>query len=73
MYKKRYSGIKQAAYENACDCMYYGIPSSEWVDCGIEEQERHEVWRLAFWDMAEPDIEHGRMVDNVYHFDPAYE
>lgn len=68
-YKYRYRNrTKQNAYENACDCHYYGFGPGDWNDCGIPAECREELWRLAFWDMAEGDIEHGTMIDDVYHF-----
>lgn len=68
-YKNRYkSKVKQAAYENACDCMYYGMSSKEWNSCLLDLEEKKEVWKLAFWDVAEPDIEHGRMDGDTYKF-----
>ena len=69
-YKTRYKRTdKQNAYENACDCMRFGMSSADWNDCGLSIGERREVWRLAFWDTAEPDREHGKMVRGVYRFD----
>lgn len=54
MYIKRYQDqALQGAYENACDCHYYGMGSRAWNDCGIDKDRRAEVWKLAFWDMAE--------------------
>jgi len=71
-YKERYQDLrKQAAYENACDCRYFGMGSKDWVDCGLSKPEREEVWKLAFWDMAEPDCEHGKMVGDRYVFSPS--
>lgn len=74
-YKARYESVdKQASYENACDQLYYGMGRDSWcVSPRLSAKEKDEVWRLAFWDMAEPDIEHGDMVDDVYRFAPAYQ
>ncbi len=73
-HKSRYQNVdKQISYENACDQFYWGMGRSDWC-CSprLTDEEKDEVWRLAFWDMAEPDIEHGKMVDDVYRFAPAY-
>ncbi len=74
-YKSRYKNVdKQFSYENACDQFYWGMGRSDWC-CSpkLTAEERDEVWRLAFWDMAEPDIEHGEMVRDVYRFAPEYQ
>lgn len=56
MYIKRYENqTMQNAYENACDCHYYGMGPKDWHDCGIPKERRAEVWKVAFWDMAEND------------------
>ena len=53
-YKKRYQEAnKQAAYENACDCLYYGYDRKYWNSCELEESEANKVWNQAFNDMAE--------------------
>ena len=53
-YKKRYKEMnKQAAYENAYDCLYYGYGRKYWNSCGLEESEANEVWNQAFNDIAE--------------------
>lgn len=55
-YIRRYENqTLQNAYENACDCHYYGMGSRDWNDCGIPQERRAEVWKVAFWDMAEGD------------------
>lgn len=43
---------KQAAYENACDCLCYGFGQDVWNSCGLDEQSYKEVWKQAFEDMA---------------------
>lgn len=43
---------KQAAYENACDCLCYGFGKSIWNNCNLDEQSSKEVWKQAFEDMA---------------------
>ena len=45
----------KVAYENACDCLYYGMGSKNWDSCGISESMKKIVWNQAFWDLAEPD------------------
>ena len=53
-YKKRYQETKkQAAYENACDCLYYGYGRKYWNSCGLEESEADKVWNQAFKDIVE--------------------
>lgn len=53
--KNRYNndGQKQAAYENACDCLYYGFGKNVWNNCGLDEQLSKEVWKQAFEDMSD--------------------
>lgn len=74
MYKQRYKNMgKQVSYENACDQHRWGLGTQGWVyDPKLTTEERSEVYRLAFWDTAEGDIEHGKMVNDVYHFFPVY-
>ena len=43
----------QAAYENACDCLYYGMGTGYWNDCGIPAEKRKEVWAVAWYDMGD--------------------
>ena len=46
-YKHRYRNrTKQNAYENACDCHYYGFGPGDWNDCGIPAECREEVWSM---------------------------
>lgn len=49
----------QAAYENACDCHYFGMSPSEWQDCSIPEDLRKEVWAVAWYDMGDGCEENG--------------
>lgn len=52
-YKRRYEDrTKQSAYENACDCHYYGMGKINWNDCGVDEEERKIIWKQAFDDLA---------------------
>jgi len=52
---KRYASNRQkrVAYENACDCLYYGMSSREWCRNGLENEEAAEVWRMAYYDMTD--------------------
>ena len=53
-YPKKFDDrTKQNAFENACDCLYFGQGPKDWNDCGIPKEERKEVWKAAFWYMAE--------------------
>ena len=51
--KNRYKDRqKQAAYENAYDCLYYGYGKSYWNSCGLDKQSQNEVWKQAFQDIC---------------------
>ena len=53
-YKNRYNDqMKQNAYMNACDCLYYGYGRSSWSACGLTGEEADAVWNQARRDMAE--------------------
>lgn len=56
----------RVAYENACDCHYFGTGSAEWDSCGLSERMRRIVWDRAFWDVAEPDNKYHDFEDPVY-------
>lgn len=43
---------KQAAFENACDCLYYGYGKKSCNFCGLSEQEADQVWHEAFVYMS---------------------
>ena len=43
---------EQAAYENACDCLYYGYGRKHWNSVGLSERDANRIWREAFNDMA---------------------
>lgn len=52
-YKRRYADqAEQNAYENACDCHYFGMGSKDWEDCGIKKERRAEIWRQSWEDVA---------------------
>ena len=74
-YKRRYERQeKQNAYENACDCRYYGMARRDCCFCGLSKEESDEVWRLSFWDMAEPEREHAIEVGpDVYDIQGDFE
>ena len=56
-YKRRYKNqTEQNAYENACDCHYYGVSSREWNDCGITQAKRATIWHKAWEDVANNDF-----------------
>lgn len=38
---------KEAAYENACDCLYYGYGKQYWNNCGLSETDSNIVWSEA--------------------------
>lgn len=71
-YCKRYEDQQsQAAYENACDCLYFGMGPKHWNDCGITKEKRREVWAVAWYDMGDGAEENGRkpireIADEVY-------
>lgn len=53
-YKKRFADDqKQFAYENACDCLYYGYGKRYWNNCGLSEHDAEKVWEKAYSDMCE--------------------
>lgn len=52
--KRRYTDIqKQAAYENAYDCLYYGYGKSVWNNCGLNEEDSIKVWKQAHKDICD--------------------
>ena len=44
--------LKRAAYENACDCLYYGYGRDKWNSCGLEGEEADMVWNQARNDLG---------------------
>lgn len=40
--------VKEAAYENACDCLYYGYGKQDWNNCGLSDNEAKIVWNKAY-------------------------
>ena len=68
----------QCAYENACDCLYYGMGSKDWLDCGITKEQRKEVWAVAWYDMGDGCEENGEkpipeIMKEVYAFQATNE
>jgi len=56
MVQRRYKDpIRQAAYENARDCLYYGYGRAFWSRCGVAPEEADAIWRRALMDMAEEE------------------
>ena len=52
-YQQRFeSNIKQKAYRKACECIYYGYSKEFWDDCGLNEEDRKEVWMQARLDVG---------------------
>lgn len=52
-YRERFEDkAKQNAYIHACDCIFYGYGQEFWNDCGIDEQDRKEVWTQARIDVG---------------------
>lgn len=53
-YRDRYKDLaKKNAYENACDCLYYGYGRKFWSSCGLSNEDANAVWEQAFYDMVE--------------------
>lgn len=46
-------GVLQAAYENACDCLYYGEGKDVWVHDNVDDELADFVWQTAFNSLAE--------------------
>lgn len=43
---------KQAAFDNACDCLWFGCGRKDWNNCGLSPEESDEVWHEAFVYMS---------------------
>lgn len=48
--------IKQIAFENAYDCLYYGYGRKYWDSQGLSKEEADEVWKAAFYYIAEEEL-----------------
>lgn len=60
-YIRRYENqTEQNAYENACDCLYYGMGPNIWDDCGIQQDMRKEIWAVAWYDIGDGCEENGK-------------
>lgn len=53
-YKLRYpcDQQKQQAYENACDCIMWGLGMTAWKSCGLSLSQRYKVWWKAAQDVG---------------------
>lgn len=53
-YKIRYphDDRKQWAYENACDCIIFGIGMVGWKSCGLDFIQRKLIWSAACRDVG---------------------
>ena len=54
----------RAAYENACDCLYYGYGRDKWNSCGLEGVNADAVWNQAKEDMGNGLGRYGRLNEN---------
>lgn len=43
---------KQWAYENACDCILWGLGLPAWKSCGLDKIQRRIVWSRACKDVG---------------------
>lgn len=60
-YIRRYDNqLYQNSYENACDCLYYGMGSKAWEDCGVDAEKRREIWAVAWYDLGDGCEENGK-------------
>ena len=50
--KTREGCTRQAAFKNACDCLYYGYGQNVWNSCGLGKAESRKVWKQAIDYMA---------------------
>lgn len=44
---------EQAAYENALDCLTYGVSKADWNSLDLPDEKANEIWKKAFKDLAE--------------------
>ena len=49
---KKRTKQEQAAYENACACLWYGFGRRYWDSCGLPKEDADRIWKEAFNDMA---------------------
>ena len=50
---KKRTEQEQAAFENACDCLYNGYGRKDWNSCGLSVEDATRIWKDAFHYMAE--------------------
>ena len=43
---------EKIAYENAKECLKYGISKSDWDNQGLSDEKSNEIWKKAFKDLA---------------------
>lgn len=43
---------KQAAYENAYECLYFGYGKTYWNNCGLTEDVSEDIWKQAYDDIC---------------------
>lgn len=53
--KEKLNDVEMAAFKNACDCLCYGYGKKHWNSCGLDEERAKEIWRMAFYKMAEEE------------------
>lgn len=49
---KKRTKQEQAAYENACVCLWYGFGRRYWDSCGLSKEDADRIWKETFNDMA---------------------
>ena len=52
---KKETKQEQAAYENACDCLYYGYGRKHWNSCGLSEDDADRIWKDAIAELTNCD------------------
>ena len=46
--KRRFKNkVEQYAFENACDCLYYGFGRKIWNNLGLDKETSDRIWQLA--------------------------
>lgn len=50
---KKRTKQEQAAFENACDCLYNGYGRKHWRHYGLSEDDATRIWKDAFHYIAE--------------------
>ena len=44
---------EQAAYENACNCIYLGYGREHWDSCGLSDEDANRIWNEAYFYMID--------------------